>query len=64
MKKALLIACLFPAAAAAQSVLVPEWMKSDAAALSKEYPSLEFSFYTRRRCRRRKPSSGRRTRRS
>ncbi len=46
MRKALLLACLFPAAAAAQSVLVPEWMKSDAAALSKEYPSLEFSFYT------------------
>ena len=45
MKRAALFLALLHGAASAQSVLAPEWMKQDAASLSKEFPSLKFDFY-------------------
>lgn len=45
MKQAFVLACLLQGAATAQSVLAPEWLKSDATKLAAEYPTLKFDFY-------------------
>lgn len=45
MKRALILFALLQGAASAQSILAPEWLKQDAASLSKEFPSLKFDFY-------------------
>lgn len=45
MKQALVLACLLHGVASAQSILAPEWLKSDATKLAAEHPTLKFNFY-------------------
>lgn len=45
MKHAVILYSLLHCAVSAQSVLAPEWMKQDAASLSKQHPTLKFDFY-------------------